>query len=329
MNIKWDKDKIFLAELVGGIAVLLLLIVLAIILLIKNDRKKVDMKIAVSEQKTTTVDSDMDKSSSEVPKETSNKNGAIIDLTKQSGNKAVLNDLSQIYIPGNMLSYTKDNRQLPELYDYWDKYNLAAVNDLIRLERVREVTNSLQTSNDYYYYGEKNSEGMPEGKGLAVYARDTYYFGEWKNGKRHGDGMWLQLFLDKDGMVNGIKGVKEHQYSGTWSNDLPNGSGQENLVYDYAKIDGEFVILNAIGDFKDGYYNGKMYFITVDNNGKTTDWYGTAQRGSFVYLNEKKNIMGKRAIWEVGDGYTTKEQDNCRWIMPEDNQNFGFSGLKK
>ena len=141
--------------------------------------------------------------------------------------------------------------------------------------------------------------------------------------------MWLQIFLSDEGVVNGVKGVTEHQYSGTWSNDLPNGAGQEHIEYDYKQIEGAFVINNAIGDFKDGYYNGKMYIMTVDSLGKTTDWYGNAKAGSFEYLSEKVTVLGKRAIWKVGEGSHTEEEDGCRWIMPEDNNNFGVARLKK
>lgn len=333
MKIKWDKNTIMLAELIGGIAVLLVLIVLAIMLMIRNNRRNLihdDIVIEVvdgSENGNNEPGLILGENETDSPGDVT-ASSAIIDLTKENEAASKV-EPADIYISGNMRSYTKDNYQLPELYAYWDDYRLDAVNDLIRLERVREITDSLGNSSDYYYHGETNSKGLPDGRGLAVYAKNTYYFGEWKNGKRSGDGMWLQIFLSDEGVVNGVKGVTEHQYSGTWSNDLPNGAGQEHIEYDYKQIEGAFVINNAIGDFKDGYYNGKMYIMTVDSLGKTTDWYGNAKAGSFEYLSEKVTVLGKRAIWKVGEGSHTEEEDGCRWIMPEDNNNFGVARLKK
>ena len=157
--------------------------------------------------------------------------------------------------------------QMEEIYHYWMDYKLDAVDDLIHLPRVRTITNELKGSNDFYYYGQTDGKGKPSGSGLAVYADNTYYCGDWKDGKRHGKGMWWKIFPDKTGTINGVPGVTAHSYNGTWANDYPNGEGQEHFDFDYSLVKGEYVITNVIGNFKDGYYDGstkKNYFMIGD-----------------------------------------------------------------
>ena len=217
--------------------------------------------------------------------------------------------------------------QLEELYFYWNEYKLEAVDDLIRLPRVRTMTNELSGTNSFYYYGETNSKGMPDGSGLAVYENNAYYCGEWKDGKRNGQGMWLQIFPDKPGIVNGVTGVTEHSYNGNWSNDYPNGEGQEHISYDYEEMDGEDIITNVIGNFADGYYDGNLYIMTTEGENQTVDWEASANKGVFVYCDNRVNVLGKRTVWERMEKSEDKEE--FLWMFEEVNQGFGIFGLKK
>ena len=338
---KIDRDKLFVIEAAAGIVLLVVLIVIAAFLLFGKQNRSDDVN--ETKEKVASLDSatasDLKKDIKEEDVAPNNLEERVDEINKEEVAKADATELNrtipakgelpQTYTAGQMLNYTKDTYQLPELYAYWDNYQLDAVADLIRLDRVRTITDALGKSNDYYYYGGTDSNGRPDGKGLAVYAYDTYYFGEWNDGKREGTGMWIRLFANGDGVVNGIRGVKEHQYNGSWYNDLPNGPGQEHIDYDNDQIDKEFVITNAIGEFRDGYYHGDMYIMTIDKNGRTIDWYGSSEKGSFTFINDKKTNLGKRCIWKAGEGYSTDEEDDCRWIMPKDNADFGVAGLKK
>ena len=85
--------------------------------------------------------------------------------------------------------------------------------------------------------------------------------------------------------------MKEHSFTGVFTNDYPNGEGQENIIYEKAD--------------------------------------GGANRGVFNYVNGKEGYQGKRPILTVGDGFTTKEFDGCMWILPKDNKGFGIAGLMR
>ncbi|MBQ0027576.1 MAG: hypothetical protein KBS96_03130 [Lachnospiraceae bacterium] len=330
-----DSDKLYFVETIIGLGLLILLLILAAFLFYKKE-----IKVAPVELETETVEiqeslvqeiiSDEEEESI-IPETDSSETDPAIDMAEDARKELPVGEYPQQYIPGKMLKNKSDDSQMKEICSYWEEYHLEAVWDLLNLPRVRALTTELKKTDDFYYCGSVNSEGLPEGRGLAIYARDTYYYGDWKNGLRDGKGMWVRLFIDKTGIVNGVSGVKEHQYSGEWKEDYPFGEGQETFIYDYPETEDEYIIRNAIGRFKDGYYNGKMYIITQDkeNADSTTDWYGNAQMGSFTFLNDKKNSIGKRAIWEIGEGFETEEQDGCRWIMPRDNMDFGIAGLKR
>ena len=224
----------------------------------------------------------------------------------------------------------QEDYQLKELYDFWDAYKLDAVEELVRLERMQKISEELKGKNKFYYHGSVDKLGRPSGKGLAVYEDNTYYFGEWKDGLRHGKGMWLEVAIYTEENQDKNLGVVEHSYSGEWSRDLPNGQGQEHFGYDYSILKEEDVkrnecIANVIGGFKDGYYHGEMYVMTTDEAGNTKDWSAICKNGVW------EPIMVGNTTDAVFESYDKNEngENEYHYMYPEDNKNFGVMGLKK
>ncbi len=209
--------------------------------------------------------------------------------------------------------------QLKEMYTYWDDDNMAAVRDLAHLERFEAMSFALSGGTDFYYYGETDSSGNPDGKGIAVYADDQYYFGDWKDGKRNGKGTWI-CFYPKYSETE----VSEHLYTGEWKDDLPYGQGQEHTDYKFDKLNSEDIyIQNAIGGFKGGLYDGEMYIITVDSDEDTTEWVGKCEKGSFEQIPYA-------AIDENGllPFLNEREDDeNHIYLSKKGNTNIGVKGI--
>lgn len=261
-------------------------------------------------------------------------------VTEETGKKVATEKSEEIalydilgeekYEAATLTERKQDDDQLKELYEYWDSYKLDAVADLVRLERLQKISKELEGTNKFYYYGSVDRLGRPSGKGLAVYADNTYYFGEWKEGLRHGKGMWLEVAIYTDENKNRNLGVVEHSYNGEWSKDLPNGEGQEHFSYDYDVLSAEDVkgnvcIANVIGGFKDGYYHGEMYIMTTDNLKNTKDWSGICKNGVWEpYM--KGNTTD--AVWESYEKNVSGNSE-YHYIFPKDNQNYGIIGLKK
>lgn len=217
-----------------------------------------------------------------------------------------------------------DDGQLKELFDYWDAYKMEAVNELLRLERIKEISAQLNGTNKFYYYGAVDSLGRPHGRGLAVYRNNTYYCGDWKEGLRSGQGMWLQVAIYDEADEKNL-GVLEHMYNGRWSKDLPNGQGQEHFSYDHHVLNiKDKIITNVIGNFKDGYYHGEMYIMTTDSRGDTKEWDGICKKGVWDILLEGSTTKGVWRSTEMNQG-----DYEYYFMFPEDNVNQGIYGLKK
>lgn len=244
------------------------------------------------------------------------------------------NQLSEKYEKSVCKKVLNNDAQLAELAGYWEAYHLEAVADLIRLERIRTYTIDLAGTNKYYYYGDVDANNVPHGKGLAVYADNTYYYGDWNKGEREGDGYWLRIYLDKPGEEGLYTGITEHQYNGQFKDDLPNGKGQEHYtIEDMSAITYDLTMLNAIGGFRNGYYDGEMYFMTGDTHGNKYDWYANANTGSFQYcVPDKVSTTNKKPVWEKGednDHSTDESDDGYYWMSDSENNGYGIFGLKK
>ncbi|MBO6197822.1 MAG: hypothetical protein J6O03_10085 [Butyrivibrio sp.] len=211
------------------------------------------------------------------------------------------------------------NAQMQEMYAYWADGNTEAVRELAHLERFEAMSYSLSGSNDFFYYGDTTGDGVPNGTGLAVYAGDQYYFGEWSEGVRSGNGTWFSFYPNYSQYV-----VKEHMYTGEWAGDLPNGQGQEH--YDYVSEymnDADIYLQNAIGGFKDGYYNGDMYIITVNKNGDASEWDGTCNRGTWEQvLHASLDTKGKIPVLSLKE-----DPERHVYMTKEGLKNNGVSGI--
>lgn len=234
------------------------------------------------------------------------------------------------YKAASLTERKEEDYQLKELYEYWDAYKLDAVEEVVRLERWQKISQELKGTNKFYYYGAVDALGRPSGKGLGVYEDNTYYFGEWKEGLRHGKGMWLEVAIYTEENMDKNLGVVEHSYNGAWSKDLPNGEGQEHFSYDYSVLKAEDVkknecIANVIGGFKDGYYHGEMYVMTTDEEGTIKEWSATCKNGVWEIL------MAGNTTDAVFECYDKDEKGNTEYhyMYPENNKNYGIIGLKK
>ena len=164
----------------------------------------------------------------------------------------------------NDVSYTKEFI-MNEMMPYFADNNLDAIWDLAHLKRYVKLSAGLKNTGTYYYQGGVDSDGNPDGIGLAIYENNTYYYGSWSHGLRSGDGRWIRFYIDEIGAKPTKKTYQSHSYSGMWSNDLPNGEGAEHYDVDISQLTSkDRIIQNVVGNFTNGLYYGEMYANTVD-----------------------------------------------------------------
>ncbi len=213
------------------------------------------------------------------------------------------------------------NAQLKEMMAYWADNNQKALDDLANLERFIAMSWSLMGTDDSYYYGELDKNGRPNGKGIAVYADNQYYYGDWKNGVRSGKGTWIHYHIHQ--VENTTDLYTYHQYTGGWADDLPSGEGSEHYDYDTELLKpGIGYDTNLIGSYAKGLVHGEFYLTNIYSDGEIKEWNATAEHGSWIYQNENKDKKGNRTVY-----VDVTNPDNYIWMQPKDNANIGVRCL--
>lgn len=215
-----------------------------------------------------------------------------------------------------------NEEMLMEMSAYWEQGNQSAVDDLANLAWFMKMSDSIKDEKTFYYYGERNAAGQPEGTGIACYADNAYYYGEWVSGKREGVGKWIKYYVYYDNDVTSDRAYTVHMYMGEWADDMPNGEGQEHYDLDMSKAaKNDRYLQNVIGTFQDGLYSGEMYLTTLDTNGKQEEWNGLAEEGiwsPYGAATNKKEVPVCRDV---------TNDDNYLWIMVKNNKDRGIGEL--
>lgn len=219
-------------------------------------------------------------------------------------------------------AYTKEFI-LKEAYPHFEANNQDAIWDLAHLKRYVKLSRGLLGTGEYYYQGDVDSNGAPHGTGLAIYERNSYYFGEWSHGKKSGKGTWFRFYIGQKNKQNAMGVYASHSYSGEWENDLPNGEGAEHYEVDVSKIDDskKQMLQNVVGNFTNGLYDGEMFANTVDYTGTVQEWDGIAKNGIFTLWRDVSAI-GECSVWRNKD-----DHDWCLDIDKSQNQKQGIREL--
>ncbi len=221
----------------------------------------------------------------------------------------------------NDVSYTKEFI-MNEMMPYFADNNLDAIWDLAHLKRYVKLSASLKNTGTYYYQGGVDSDGKPDGIGLAIYENNSYYYGSWSHGLRSGDGRWIRFYIDEIGAKPTKKTYQSHSYSGMWSNDLPNGEGAEHYDVDISQLTSkDRIIQNVVGNFTNGLYDGEMYANTVDYIGNVEEWDGVAHQGVFDLWRDMSRI-GECSVWK-----NKTDSELCLDIDKSENKNQGIREL--
>jgi len=208
---------------------------------------------------------------------------------------------------------------LSEMEAYFKENNQEALRDLAYLDRFIAMSYYFKGTSDFAYYGDINENGEPNGMGIAVYADNQYYYGEWVNGVREGFGMWnhYHIHLAK----NNTDIITFHQFFGYFRNDVPDGEGQDHYEYDSDYLlANAYYITNYIGTFNNGLIDGEVYCTAIDGKDGSYEYSGTAVNGSFEYLSENRD-RNKRGPVLVDKS----NSDNYIWLSETENMNIGVS----
>lgn len=218
------------------------------------------------------------------------------------------------------ITFDKDE-QLREMMTYWADNNQKALDDLANLDRFKAMSWRLRGTKDFYYYGDKDAGGLPNGTGIAVYADNQYYYGQWANGVRSGNGTWIHYHMHVDENKEDL--YIYHQYTGSFKNDLPDGEGSEHYDYNMELFEENTGYnTNLVGSYKGGLIHGDFYVTNLYSDENIKEWYAKAQNGSWIYQNDNRDGSGRGPVM-VED----RNSENYIWMSPAENKNIGVSCL--
>lgn len=325
---------------IAAIAVfLVIIIILCVVRLSGRKNKEEENGTSVTQESVET------QSSSEIERETENETGtktaAALQTEDEETESAIENELpsgksktvTQNTLTGKTISgndpfaaasgVNKTNEEmLLEMAGYWEQSNLEAVEELAHLAWFMKMSASIVDENTFYYYGERNSSGQPEGTGIACYADNSYYYGQWAGGKREGQGEWVRYYVYYDDDLTSDRAYTMHMYIGEWANDMPNGDGQEHYELDMSQAaKNERYLQNVIGTFQDGLYSGEMYLTTLSVDGNQEEWNGFAEEGIWSPYGAATNKKEIPICQDVDD------DNNYLWIAVKSNKDRGIDEL--
>ncbi len=304
-----------------------------------NDGQGTDASVPANSLAATTVPSiapegDGDKealaspSSTESPRKTDGADGEGASGTNQSqtqpGKPSSPTPYKEVMTVGkkdySKITFHKEE-QLKDMMAYWADNNQKALNDLVYLDHYIAMSYSLRDTTDFYYYGDTDGNGNPNGKGIAVYADNQYYYGDWKDGARSGNGTWIHYHIHLTENKNDL--YTYHQYTGGWAGDLPDGEGSEHYDYDESLLqENTRYVTNLIGSYAKGLVNGEFYLTSIYEDGKNEEWNAQAKNGVWNYQNDTKDKKGNRTVY-----VDVHDPNNYTWMHPNNNVNIGVPCL--
>lgn len=329
-----DRAKL----LVSVVSVALIIIILAVTLIVngskKEENKEDDLQQSIMDYADGTIPAESDSvqsnqsesdSKSEPAEPEDNESGEKEAETSKEENAVSSPTPYKQVMDTQQVDYSKvefhTEEQLKEMMAYWADNNQKALDDLANLDRFKAMSWKLKGSTDFYYYGDKNGTGQPDGTGIAVYADNQYYYGEWKNGLRSGKGTWIHYHIHNTENKNDI--YIYHQYTGSWAGDLPDGEGSEHYDFEMSLLkEHNIYYSNLIGSYAGGLINGELYVTSLDYQNEMKEWNGVADHGSWKYQNVNKDTAGRRPAL-----VSTTDPDNYIWLSEKENKNIGVPCL--
>ncbi len=152
---------------------------------------------------------------------------------------------------------------LADLIDFYLAEDMDGMKNLMRQVKCQDISNDL---------GQGQCVLFEDGNiAAAAYPNYYFYFGEWVDGHRSGQGLWIRAYYDDDNTKDC------YWYLGTWANDLPNGSGTVREIIGPAKINRQpnksyNVDVTSTGAFQNGLFHGTFNVTWLMEDGESKIW---------------------------------------------------------
>ena len=178
-----------------------------------------------------------------------------------------------------------NNELLKPLFEYFVAGEMESAIELMRMDKYQNMSGSV--GEGYFYYDDGGTEG------LAVYANNFYYFGQWKNGERSGNGLWIKAVFENESIR------VSYFYEGEWSNDMPNGKGRITEVNKKEEGRRRSILTEREGSFLNGLYDGVFNEVWNMSDGTTKVWTPiTVVNGFYQPMENIPQIIQQRDYYQ-------------------------------
>lgn len=213
---------------------------------------------------------------------------------------------------------------LKKLYSLLDSGDIETVQVFINSEEFQNIASSASEGTPILF-SEDYDIVNGSGRGIGIYCinhekfgRRFVYFGDYNHGLRTGSGLWL-----------GAKASEYYIFTGTWSNDRPNGTG--NIREWYGTLNETVDVRHKYGNLVDGLWDGNMNWEFLRTDGSVDTWPVQFNSGIVVVIEtttdkdtgELKNYVSEK---EKKDG---KGKRHLNWQQENLNKTTGVVGFEQ
>lgn len=200
------------------------------------------------------------------------------------------------------------NDLLSQLYACFEAGNIDDVKEMVRQEAFIDMTDEIVNPDTSYYYGEKSDDGSRNGKGVAAYMDGYYYYGDFADNERCGNGTWIRaVYSESSAMGSSI-------YEGEWSGDKPNGSGTVTSNYFAERVGAGGMKKQVIsGNYQNGLENGTMTLNGTLKTGGSVKYQYQASDGIAAKISdEDSGVKGQYIIAKSADESSNLTSDGSK-----------------
>lgn len=197
---------------------------------------------------------------------------------------------------------------LSGVFKTFEAGNIDDVKELLRTPDIKDFADEIVSEDVSYYYGSKDADGKRSGKGLAMYINGYFYYGDFENDQRSGEGTWMRAVYSDSSAIGSFI------FKGTWENDKPNGAGEATSNFYKDKISANEMVKQIIkGEYKDGLENGSMNLSGATKGGASVNYTYKAEDGIAVQSSkEDSGIKGQYIIAKSSDGKSNLTSDGSK-----------------
>ncbi len=182
-----------------------------------------------------------------------------------------------------------------------------AIKDKLREEEYVAFADEVIGDNSYYL-GDTDIDGKREGYGIAVYENGYFYYGQFHDNVRSGQGILMRASYSESSSIGSFI------YDGEWADDKPNGNGTAKSNYYKDRISAtDFATKEISGNYTNGLEDGTMTLIGVTRGGaKRTFTYKTKDGIAEKSSNEKSGVKGQYIIAQTDDKSESLTSDGSK-----------------